>query len=154
MEFNVTLTLVGLNMSAIKHDDNQQGNQNDGMALMFATSNLTHLSTEWLHLSGPFPHPMNPDAVILLITVRAPRFRFESQDSMMQRFSSYNNAFIDLQRYNRYLDNYAALFNAQLVSQVDITEVFVSGVAFVGNFMQDNYPTFSPAMGPSGPPRK
>jgi hypothetical protein len=153
MEFNVTLSLVGLNMSALQHGGGGDNNENDGMALASTISNITHLANNWFDILGePQPDPMNPGVVLLRIRFRVPRFGDESQESMLQRFNGYFNALHDIPRFNRELDAFAMNYNAQLVGMVDISEVFVSGVAFVGNFMQNSYPTYSPAMGPSKPP--
>jgi hypothetical protein len=146
MEFNVTLSLVGLNMSAIQQGGGGGGegggNDNDGMALASTISNLTHLAVDWFDmLGGPQPDPMNHGVFLLRIRVRAPRFGYESQESMLQRFNGYYAALHDIPRFNRELDAFAMNYNAQLVKMVDISEVFVSGVAFVGNFN-----------GPPGPP--
>jgi hypothetical protein len=151
MEFNVTISLTGLNMSAIGEGGDNNDNESDGMAVMTATMNLTHLAMDWLEFRGePKPDPMHPGVVLLHITVRVPRFGDESQASMMQRFNSYSAAFHNLPEYNRELDAYAMMFNAPLVSQVDISDVFVSGVAFFGNFMQNPVPSMSPVVLPGG----
>jgi hypothetical protein len=149
MEFNVTLSLVGLNMSALQQGGGGDNNENDGMALASTISNITHLANNWFDILGePQPDPMNPDVVLLRIRFRVPRFGEESQESMLQRFYGYFNALHDIPRFNRELDVFAMNYNAKLVGMVDISEVFVSGVAFVGNFMQYSYPTYSPASGP------
>jgi hypothetical protein len=145
MEFNVTLSLVGLNMSALQRGGGGDNNENDGMALASTISNITHVPNNWFDILGePQPDPMNPGVVLLRIRFRVPRFGDESQNSMLQRFNGYFAALHDIPRFNRELDAFAMNYNAQLVGMVDISEVFVSGVAFVGNF---NGPP-----GPPGPP--
>jgi hypothetical protein len=157
MEFNVTLSLVGLNMSALQHGGGGDGGggdgENDGMALASTISNITHLANNWFDILGePQPDPTHPGVVLLRIRFRVPRFGEESQESMLQRFNGYFNALHDIPRFNRELDVFATSYSAKLVGMVDISEVFVSGVAFVGNFMQNSHPTYSPAMGPFKPP--
>jgi hypothetical protein len=140
-------------MSALQQGGGGGGgnnNENDGMALASTISNITHVPNNWFDILGePQPDPMNPGVVLLRIRFRVPRFGDESQESMLQRFNGYFAALHDIPRFNRELDAFAMNYNAQLVGMVDISEVFVSGVAFVGNFnMQNSYPTYSPASGP------
>jgi hypothetical protein len=151
MEFNVTLSLVGLNMSALSQGS-QNDHQNDGLTFLSATMNLTGLSLEWIDFVGqPYPDPMNPGMALLMLRVRLPRMGMESPQSMVDRYMNYYYAFNDLPRYNKKLDDFAKEYHSELVSAVDISAVKVGGVTFVGDFMGP-YPTDSPAMGPSNPP--
>jgi hypothetical protein len=151
MEFNVTLSLVGLNMSAIEQggDGGDGGDdESDGMALAYATLNYTRIAFDWFDFlgEGPEPDPMHPGAVLLRLRFRIPRFGQESQDSMKQKYNGYRSYYENVPLYNRELDVFAKQLNAPLVSKVNISAVFVGEVRFVGNFMPIAVPSMSPVM--------
>jgi hypothetical protein len=156
MKFNISLILSGINMTMIENAG--PSGQNNGVALQFATNNLTYIWPSNMDIQFPQPYvdpsnPSGPPLILIVIKVREEAFQFDSLETMQSRYDFYKDTLVNhLTRYNNALDMAAVNFNAELVKKANIEKVIVSDVMIIGEFMQNSFPTFSPAMGPNGPP--